>query len=216
MIIRGQAELANLSDVSLQDYIYIYPTDTVWGIGAPITNQKSHQLIAKIKGTQATKALSLLFSSLSQLKSWMSFPAKMNEKWLKNFFEMESTLAIPRYQILKDIAEYIVPLDSKYVAMRMLAYPFLDFVTISNTCPITTTSLNKTGWPPMVLENDAMKFYEDVLNITDKIIFFAGMGVVSSGHSSTILCLEDNKDIKIWREGQRVKEIEKHLQLLPA
>ncbi len=216
MIIRGQEELASLADIALGDYIFIYPTDTVWGIGAPLENQKLHELVAKIKGTEATKSLSLLFSSLSQIKMWMNFPKRMNDRWLNNFFTMESTLALPRSQVIQSVPLFVVPSDSKYVAMRMLAYPFLDFLTISIGGPITTTSLNKTGWQAMVLENDAIKFYNEILKITDKIIFFAGMGIISSGQSSSILCFEEGKEIKFWREGQRAAEIAKHLQLLPT
>ena len=48
--------------------IYVYPTDTVWGIGCSIYNQDGFEKIAKIKKTKADKPLSILFESRAEIE----------------------------------------------------------------------------------------------------------------------------------------------------
>lgn len=214
MIIDGTKSLLRLSEISLEDYIFIYPTDTVWGIGALLTSFDGHQMVAKIKGTSADKALSLLYPDLNEMRKWFHFPYSMNDQWLISFFEMESTLAFSKKYLKKTIPEYVVPASSLYVAIRLLPNLFLSFITSKTGCPITTTSLNKTGFPPLDSEEKALEFYHEVKKTTDKVIFCGSMGIVPSGQSSSILCYEENGQFKFWRKGARAEEIEKHLQLL--
>ena len=54
--------------------VYLYPTDTVWGIGAPMENQQACLRVEEIKKSSSTKPISLLFSSPHEVLSFLSFP----------------------------------------------------------------------------------------------------------------------------------------------
>ncbi len=66
--------------------LFIYPTDTVWGIGSNIYDEASFKEIARIKKTTTDKPLSIMFTDLSELKKSFRFPVEMNEEWLRLFF----------------------------------------------------------------------------------------------------------------------------------
>ena len=75
--------------------VIIYPTDTVYGLGCDIFNQKAVERIARLKGIKPEKAkFSFIVSDLSHLSEYT--------KWVNNeiFKLMKSTLPGPYTYIL--------------------------------------------------------------------------------------------------------------------
>lgn len=67
----SQKEIIRVVDALRQGKVIIYPTDSVYGIGCDIKNQKAAEAIARLKGIKLEKAnFSLIFNDLSQLADY--------------------------------------------------------------------------------------------------------------------------------------------------
>lgn len=188
--------------------VFIYPTDTVWGIGASIYSQSAQKSIASIKRTSDDKPLSIMFTDITVLYNSFNFPDVMTLSWLRNYFKLESTLAIP-LKIAKISIPSWVTGKSDLVSVRCLEHPELKIIGETLKAPFITTSLNLTGEPPIVNYQDAKQFQ---LAYAPEAEFFGDSSHNLSGRSSTIVFFRANR-FEIIREGLKVEEIRKHLNL---
>ncbi len=188
--------------------VFIYPTDTVWGIGASIYSQSAQKTIASIKRTSDDKPLSIMFTDVTVLYNSFNFPDVMSLSWLRNYFKLESTLAIPLKIAKISIPSWITG-KSELVSVRCLEHPELKIIGETLKAPFITTSLNLTGEPPIVNYQDAKQFQ---LAYAPDAEFFGDSSHNLSGRSSTIVFFRAN-GFEIIREGSKVEEIRKHLSL---
>ena len=193
-----------------RDTIFIYPTDTVWGIGGSVFSKTSFDMIADVKKTSRKKPVSILFSSMDMFRDFIDFPFDWDDKKVEDFFSLESTLLIPRENFKKDVPAWNTA-DSEYVGVRLLVYSFLQEITKKLGGPVTTTSLNLSGEAPIIEQGQALSFFQE--RLTGKnATFIDTEEVVPSGESSTILKL-DGAHITIVRAGNKQVLMERMLGL---
>jgi L-threonylcarbamoyladenylate synthase len=188
--------------------VFIYPTDTVWGIGASIQSLSAQKKIAAIKRTADDKPLSIMFTDINILCKSFNFPDNMSKSWLRNYFKLESTLAVPLKISRIPIPSWVTA-KSDLVSIRCLEHPELKEIGETLKAPFITTSLNLTGEPPIVNFQDAKQFQ---LAYAPEAEFFGDNSHNLSGRSSTIVFFRGNH-FEIIREGLKVEEIKKHLKL---
>ncbi len=187
--------------------VFIYPTDTVWGIGACIYSQSAQKRIASIKRTSEDKPLSIMFTDVKFLYNSFNFPDFMTLSWLRNYFKFESTLIIP-VKIAKILIPSWITGKSGFVSIRCLEHPELKMISESLESPFITTSLNLTGDEPITNYEDAKKFQETYASEAE---FIGDSSHNLSGRSSTIVMYKMNK-FEIVRVGLKIEEIKKHLK----
>lgn len=192
--------------------IFIYPTDTVWGIGGDIFDKKTYLEIAKIKGTDTSKPLSILFYSVEHLLEHFEIDKVFKKEWLEIFFSLEATLGVPLTLAKTEIPKH-VSCGSSFVCLRVLKDEILREIIQKVGSPISTTSLNLTGQAPCIDENEAKKFHQQY---APDCKFLNLNSLKPSGHSSSILLMKENGEFQFLREGFRVNEVKEHIKLLPA
>lgn len=189
--------------------VFIYPTDTVWGIGASIYSEDARNKISDIKGSAENKPLSIMFTNVKTLFESFDFPKEVSLPWLKDFFKLESTLGIPL-----TLSKITIPLwvtkESEFVSVRCLDIPTIIEIGNSLDSPFFTTSLNLTGHPPITSFDEAQKFQKAY---APSVPLFGDSTHNLSGQSSTIVFLKDST-FKIIRSGQKIDAIKKHLDLI--
>jgi L-threonylcarbamoyladenylate synthase len=199
---------------TMSDNIYIYPTDTVWGIGGSIESRDVYKEIAQVKGTKSNKPISILFSSIEEMTQYISFKPIFSKEWLEKYFSLESTLGIPKSWWKDDKTLWSFG-DSEFVAIRCLKRKHIADICTRESSPIFTTSLNLTGDAPITDNKEAKEFYsKNVLKINSKAIFIEDDENLS-GDSSTMVFYDDTS-FRIIRSGKLIKQVREHLELLPA
>ncbi len=188
--------------------IVIYPTDTVWGIGASIYSEEAYKKIAAIKKTTEDKPLSVMFTDVKTLYTSFNFPDFMDVSWLRNYFKLESTLAVPRKIAKISIPSWVTG-KSDLVSLRCLEWELLKPIGLDLNGPFFTTSLNITGEPPIVNYDEALAFQK---THAPDAAFYGESTHNLSGRSSTIVFFRGNH-FEIIREGIKVEEIKKQLKL---
>jgi tRNA threonylcarbamoyl adenosine modification protein (Sua5/YciO/YrdC/YwlC family) len=142
--------------------VFIYPTDTIYGIGCNALNDKSVAKIRelKLRNTQP-------FSVISPGKEWIINNCEFHEdnwNWLKKLpgqytfiLNLKNTNAVSRH----------VNSGANTLGVRIPSHWFSDIV-FEMGIPIVTTSVNKTGEPYMTSLED---LDDDIKNKVDFIIY---------------------------------------------
>ena len=181
----------------MSDSIYIYPTDTVWGIGANIFSRSAQETIRKIKKSSSEKPMSVLFPGRDMLSQFINYPPLWNE-----LFDLEITFLIPRKWCKEEIPAWVF--TGPYLGIRCLENAELDFIKEKENAPITSTSLNLSGGKPITSLDEVTSFMENEAK-SSELIHFKDREM--SGMSSTIVKVEEDKSYEIIRPGTNAKEI---------
>jgi len=169
------------TSLSEGNIVFIYPTDTVYGIGCNATNKEAVENIRRIKQRDDNP-----FSVIAPSKEWIDENCIINnnaKQWIKR-------LPGPYTLILKIkencVAENVAP-DLDTLGIRIPDHWFSDFVMEINI-PIVTTSVNKT-------RSDFMTSLDDLDDeIKSKVDFIVYDGEIK-GIPSKIIDLTD--DIRV-------------------
>lgn len=181
--------------------IFIYPTDTVWGIGGSISDPKTYEEIARIKGTASDKPLSILFNSLEMASEYFEFSRHEIELFEK-ILKFEVSIGVSKSKFKKDIPKDIYA-QTEFICFRVLKNEVIDSI-IENYGPITTTSLNKTRALPITELGEARAFWKKYAK--DSLFYEPLSTMMLSGNSSTII-LFSGLDFRISREGLHTENI---------
>jgi L-threonylcarbamoyladenylate synthase len=159
---------------------FIYPTDTIYGIGCDATNSKAVQHVHKIKKREKKP-----FSVIAPSKQWIVknciVPDK-TKKWLKKLpgkytliLHLKNHKAVSRYVHLGDYT----------IGVRIPKHWFAKIVAEYGK-PVVTTSVNFSGQPYMTSLKDVHKA------IRKHVAFILYEGPKKT-HPSTIIDVNGNK-----------------------
>jgi len=161
----------------LKSEIFIYPTDTIYGLGCDATNEK---LVGKLRETKNRdyKPLSIIAPSVKWILKNFKVERKLIEKYLPGPF----TLLLEK----KDVSFLPWISNTKLIGIRI---PDCEFTNvIQNTgLPIVTTSVNISGEP-------FATSLEDIDSEIKKKIDLVIPGENLSGIPSTLI--KDGKEFK--------------------
>lgn len=184
---------------SLEDGgIIIYPTDTVYGIGCDIFNQKAVERVCRIRGLNPSKAmLSFICKDISQASE---YAAPINNT---TFRTMKRNLPGPFTFILKsnNAVPKLLKNKKRTIGVRIPGHNVPLQIVEELGRPLLTTSLKSDD---EILEyfTDPIDIYEDFKKLVD-IVIDSGPG--GNQPSTVVDCTED--ELELIREGAGVLEV---------
>lgn len=183
--------LKEAADIIKNGGLVLFPTETVYGIGADGLNEKAVKNIFIAKGRVQDNPLILHVSSINMIKKLVKEINPIEEKLINSFFPGPLTIIFEK----KDIVPYIITGGLNTVAIRMpennIAH---DLIELSNT-PIAAPSANISGKPSGTNIDD---IFEELNNKVDYII---DGGNTEIGVESTVIRVI-NGVIHILRPGK--------------
>lgn len=165
--------------------IILYPTDTVYGLGANIFNNDAVRKIYEIKDRDESKPLSVLVSDMEGVELIAHLNRNSREvlnEWLPGPF----TFILSKRSL---VSPYVSA--SSKVGVRIPDYPIARY--LASIFPITTTSANKTGRDTLSNPNDILK------QIGSDIDLVIDIGELNSEAASTVIDLTDSKPSLVRR-----------------
>ena len=123
--------------------IIAYPTDTIYGFGCDARNEKAIERLNNIKGRSAP--MSVLCPSFQNVSSWIDLPSheKANiEKQIKP----KTTLIVP---VKSNVVSNLILGNGNTLGIRISNHPFSISIAHNYHSPITTTSVNRSGYEPL-------------------------------------------------------------------
>ena len=185
-------KMQKVTEVLKAGGVVIYPTDTIYGIGCDIFNQKAVERVCQIKGVKADKTqLSFICEDISNISEYVkriSTPVyKVMKKALPGPFTfiLESSSKVPK----------IINAKKKTVGIRVPDHNIPRMMVKNLGNPIITTSIRDED---DVLEytTDPSLIYEKFVNLVD-IVIDGGYG--NNTPSTVIDCTGDT--IEVVRQG---------------
>lgn len=172
-----------------------YPTDTVYGLGAPASYDDSVRKLFAVKGRSLSKALPLLIADLV-MASWVAEITPVASRLTSAFWPGQLTIVLRKLPEFRSVA--LAKQDT--VALRVPAHDLVRDIVRGLGEPITGTSANRTGGrPPVSASEVAFQLGEMVPVVIDG-------GRTEGGRESTVIDLTSEGGPRILREGPVTRE----------
>jgi len=187
------------AEILKQGGIVVFPTETVYGIGANALNEDAVKKIYEAKRRPPHKPISLLVSNMDMVEMVAKDITDLEYKLMEAFFPGPFTIILKK----KDVIPDIVTCGTDTVGIRMpdleLTRKLIDFVGT----PLATPSANISGKPSGTNLESIMKDFKESVD------YYINGGDSKLGVASTVLKVIDGVP-HILREGSITKkEIEK-------
>ena len=171
--------ISEVIDIMAKGGVILYPTDTVYGLGANIFNNDAVQRIYEIKKRDPSKPLSVLVQDTESLELIADLNRNSREivnKWLPGPF----TFILNKKKI---VSPYVSA--SAKVGVRIPDYKIAR--ALASLFPITTTSANITNECTLSNPQDILK------QIGDTVDLVIDVGDLDKAKPSTVIDLSSSK-----------------------
>ncbi|MEK7659432.1 MAG: L-threonylcarbamoyladenylate synthase [Patescibacteria group bacterium] len=172
--------------------VIVYPTDTLYGLGANALEIGPVERIFKIKQRSKSKPLPIAVRNINWAKE-LAFIYKKEEKILEAAWPGAVTVVLPKRNIVPDI----LTAGQRSVAMRIPNSLFIDELLGKFGYPITSTSANISDELPSFKISEIIERFENSEYKPDLVI---DAGDLKQSEPSTVLDLTTDKP-KILRIG---------------
>lgn len=167
-----------------------FPTDTVYGLGASIFNEKAVSRIFEVKQRPLKMALPVLISGITMLKNIVKDLPEYALLLAEHFWPGALTMVL----LKSDRVPGIVTAGDNTVAVRLPAHPVPLALIAALGIPIIGTSANLSGKPSPVT---AVEVKEQLGDNVDLVI---DGGTSPGGQESTIIDVTSDEPV-VLREG---------------
>ena len=171
--------------------LVLFPTETVYGIGADGLNEEAVKNIFIAKGRASDNPLILHVSNLEMIERIAKDISPLEYELINNFFPGPLTIVLNR----QDIVPNVVTANLDTVGIRMPENKIAhDLIELSNT-PIAAPSANISGKPSGTNINDIFN------ELNDRADYIIDGGDTKIGLESTVIRVINN-EINILRPGK--------------
>lgn len=186
----------------------VFPTETVYGLGASAQSTQATSKIFSTKGRPPDNPLIVHVSSLTMLRTLLPLGYNLSRAYevlIKHFWPGPLTLLFPRNA---DIIPTIVTANQPSVAIRMPSHPVARALIASSNLPLAAPSANSSGKPSPTRVEHVLR------DLDGKVPIILDGGACDIGLESTVVDgLQADGNIRILRPGGiTVEEIERVLR----
>ena len=172
----------------LEGSIFIYPTDTIYGIGGNPFNEDAVKKINKIKGRSENKKHILLVNNIEKLLSYVDIPSEKYIDLLLALWPNPVSVVLNLNKKFKKI------FGTSSIAFRIPNHKFCLNLLEELNMPLISTSVNKSDDPPL---NEPSLIFEQFSHSV-RHIFYSNKK--NFHQASTIIDLT-KKQPQVLREG---------------
>jgi L-threonylcarbamoyladenylate synthase len=174
--------------------IFIYPTETIYGIGGRADNQQIESRILEIKKRPPESPMILLAADRKAFEHLSPVFPRAAETLAQKFWPGSLTLVLPSPHVPQGIG------------IRVSPHPFMKLLHFLIDKPVFSTSANISGQP---YTNDPDRIFQIFRNDVD---FMIDDGILPVSAPSTVVRVTEENRVEIIREGAVSRyEIEKAL-----
>ena len=169
--------------------LVVFPTETVYGLGADGFNEEACRRIYEVKGRPPHKPLSLMVADREMIDV-IAEVTPLAQRLIEEFLPGALTLILSKKAIVPDF----VTAGSQTVGVRMPDNEVALALIRAAQCPIAAPSANLSNEPPPTTAQEVLKSFEGLIPL------ILDGGTCRFGVSSTIVDLSGEKP-RILREG---------------
>ena len=141
--------------------VIIYPTETLYGLGANPLFPEAMERIYVIKGRAADKPISFLIKDEEMLASLVEAVPPVGRELIKRYWPGALTL------IFRAKKELPVPLKGKdgFIGLRISSHPIAKGIVEAIDAPLTSTSANLAGKEDILDGKQLAQFFGDQVDL---------------------------------------------------
>ena len=188
-------ELKAPAEAIKQGKLVLFPTETVYGIGANALNEEAVKKIYIAKGRASDNPLIAHISHIEMLEQLVEEVGKVEQTLIENFWPGPLTIIFKKKKIVPDIITggldtVAIRMPSNQIARKLIEY---------SNCPIAAPSANISGKPSGTLVEDIIE------ELDGKVEYIIDSGKVDIGIESTVIRVQDGV-VHILRPGKITPE----------
>ena len=191
----NEEKIKEVAQDILNGELVIFPTETVYGIGANALNDNACKNIFKAKGRAGDNPLIVHVNNVDMIKQLVEEPNEVEKILISTFCPGPFTLILKA----KNIIPKSVTAGLDTVGIRMPSNKIANKLIEYADVPIAAPSANVSGRPSGTKIEDILKEFDG------KVSTIIDDGMVDIGLESTVVRVIDNK-VRILRPGKITKE----------
>ena len=183
--------------------VIVFPTETLYGLGADALNDAAVEKVFQLKGRDPRNPIPVLVADQEMLHTLVTKIPTVAQKLMDRYWPGPLTLVLPgRKNIPKPLCN-----PTGGVAVRISSQPIAALLIKGLGRPLTATSANPSGKEPARTLHEAKTYF------ADRVELFVDGGTLTSKSGSTVVeVIEDN--VKVVREGEiSASELQRFLGL---
>lgn len=195
----NESELTYCTETLKNGGILIFPTETVYGIGANAFNEQAVKKIYEIKKRPDEKPLSILVGNINDITKYAIISNNIEKKIIDNFMPGPITIILKRKENLFDY----VSSGKDTIGVRIPDNDAILRILEESKLPIVAPSANISGKPSGIIMSEILK------DFNNKVDVCIDGGKAKLSEPSTIVQVIDDKPV-ILRQGKiTLEEIER-------
>ncbi|MBI4238309.1 MAG: threonylcarbamoyl-AMP synthase [Deltaproteobacteria bacterium] len=171
-------------------HVVAYPTETFYGLGVDFQNERAIKRLYELKRRDPSLPIALLVADLAMLEACVTNIGETARTLMTRFWPGPLTLCLPASAA---VSRNLTTNTGK-IGVRISPHPIAAALVHAYGRPITTTSANRSGYPPSLNARHIQKYFPRGL---DCII---DGGECQSIRGSTVVDLADDT-MAIVRDG---------------
>lgn len=185
-----KSTISEAAQVVLKGGVIVYPTETLYGIGADARSSEAVARVARAKKRIDARPILVIVHSVDKLRKLVEEPSAPAEQFMKAFWPGPLTLV---FKALRGNPEELTQ-GSGTVGVRIPSNTFCLELLRRCNCPLTSTSANISGEPV----HRTIREIQKALN--EGIDLYIDAGVLPQSKPSTVVSVV-GKNPKLIREG---------------
>ncbi|MDO8527738.1 MAG: L-threonylcarbamoyladenylate synthase [Deltaproteobacteria bacterium] len=183
-------EIARAAEYILAGEVVAYPTETIYGLAADVFNKKAVKKIYDLKARDYGLPVSVLVSDRQMLKEIVDEIPERAIVLMRRFWPGPLTILFH----VKDSFPKTLVTNVGKIGVRISSNPIASALVAKVGRPLTTTSANRTGFPPSLNVRHVQKFFED------RLACIIDGGECEPSRGSTVVDVTD-ETMRIIRDG---------------
>lgn len=175
--------------------IIVYPTETVYGLGADLYNREAVARLYTVKGRDPTKPVSLLIPNIDTLNNIVACVSPSAKILIERFWPGPLTL------IFKARSDFLLPIldPGLTIALRVSSHAIARALTEELGAPLISSSANLSGHTPARSAQEALE------NMGSNVELVIDGGLSKSDVPSTVVDVSGDK-VVVVRPGKIAPE----------
>ncbi|MDO8557755.1 MAG: L-threonylcarbamoyladenylate synthase [bacterium] len=179
------------SEILGQGGVMVYPTDTVYGLGTNALDERAIEKVFLIKERVKQKPISVAVKDVAMARR-IAVVSAVAEKFLARVWPGAVTVILPKRSVAPDILTGGGP-----IGLRCFKNDFLEMLFSRIDFPLTTTSANISGEPPVSDIRALRAQFKNKKHLPDLIV---DAGTLRPSPASTVIDITGNEP-KMVRVG---------------
>jgi L-threonylcarbamoyladenylate synthase len=183
--------LASAVQALKRGQVIVFPTETLYGLGADALNEAAVEKVFQLKGRDSGNPIPVLVANQGMLDTLVAKVPTTAQRLIDRYWPGPLTLVLPGRT---NIPKYLCN-SSGGVGVRISSQPIATLLINGLGRPLTATSANPSGKEPARTLQEAERYF------AQQVELFVDGGTLTSKTGSTVVeVMEDN--IRIIREGE--------------